>query len=138
MVIWDGCSKWEQIELPKPYKNLDKYWFGGAVECNGKILFTAYGGNVSFALSINEKNKLEIIEEKYWFYKQIDASTRVSLTQQGLLEIEADGQHYKYELSLPTDELRQYIKLNGYDLFNISSIQKEDFFWDLEMFASMI
>lgn len=138
VVIWDGNNKWEEIELPQPYKNLDTYWFGGAVECNEKILFTAYAGNVSFALNINEKSRLEIIEEKYWFYKRIDASTRVSLTHQGVLEIEADKQYYRYELSLPTDELRQYIKSNEYDAFNMVSIQRENFFWDLEMFVSMI
>ena len=138
VVIWDGRNKWEQIELPKPYKNLDKYWFGGAVECSGKILFTAYGGDVSFALSLNGKRDLELVEKTYLFYKQIDDSTKVSLTQKGLLEIEADEQYYRYELSLSIDELGQYIKHNGYDALKMNLIQKEDHFWDLEMFVSMI
>ena len=138
VVIWNGSNNWKQIELPEPYKNLDRYWFGGAVEYRGKILFTAYGGDVSFALSLNEKRNLELVEETYWFYKQIDDSTKVSLTQKGLLEIEANKQYYRYELSLPIEELGKYIKHNGYDALKMNSIQKENHFWDLGMFVSMI
>ena len=143
-IQWDGRDKWTAINLPLD-RSFDSFFTSGSVLCREEnVVFSSYFIEKSFVFDRND-NEINTLSEKYWFYKRIDKETLVSLSHNGNITIDFQGNEYVYKLQIERELLIDYlskrIKENGENYKNMKSsdsIIYEEKDLDLGLFLRMI